>query len=411
LALLASVLPGIAHATTPVDAKTRFAEARAAFEAEDFSRALQLFDECVTLGMQGPAVHYNVGVAAYRTGDLDRAERAFHEVARTPAMAALAYYNLGLVAQRRNDSRAAREWFQRAKTQSADEHITQLATRQLDALPTEPPPTEWSAYARGGVGHDDNVALRSPSIDTPGTGESDSFAMLIAAGSYMFREHWRIDAAAGLSRYARLDEFDQTALSVGAVREFAIEGWSIDVGGNATRLSLGGDVYEQSVTASALARRPIGPGTLHAQLQVSTVDGENDFTGLSGTRAAGGVEYDWAAIQALTFKAHVRAETNDSEEDVFATRWTEGGVSAHWAYSPTWAFEAGARLRQTRHPAPSTEDSAFSDRRTTFRLEASKLLWRQVNLVVRYEHEQATSTVDAYEYDRNWAVVSIETWR
>ena len=62
---------------------------------EDFSRALDLFEQCVALGMQGPAIHYNIGVAAYRSGDLARAESAFREVARTPAMAALAHYNLG----------------------------------------------------------------------------------------------------------------------------------------------------------------------------------------------------------------------------------------------------------------------------------------------------------------------------
>ena len=208
------MLPGVAGAATPADAKSRFAEARVAFEAEDFSRALQLFEECLDLGMQGPAVHYNVGVAAYKMGNLARAEQAFHEVAKTPAMAALAHYNLGLVAQQRNDPRGAREWFERAKAESTDERITLLATRQLDALPHEPPPSQWSAYARGGIGYDDNVALRSQSIDTPGTGESDSFAVLLAAGSYTFQEHWRIDAAAGLSRYAELDEFDQTVIEV-----------------------------------------------------------------------------------------------------------------------------------------------------------------------------------------------------
>ena len=406
------MLPAAVNAATAeTSAASRFNEGKAAFEAKDFPRALQLFEQCLALGMQGPAIHYNIGVAAYRSGDFARAERAFHEVARTPAMAALAHYNLGLVAQQRNDSRTARDWFQRAKTESTDERIAQLASRQLDALPAAPPPPEWSVYARGGIGYDDNVALRSQSIDTPGTGESDSFAVLLAAGSYTFHEHWRIDAAAGLSRYAKLDEFDQTALSVGGTREFAIEGWSIDIGANATQLSLGGDVYEQSVTAAVLAKRPIGPGTLRAQLQISTVDGENDFSGLSGTRTGGGVEYDWAAMQALTFRAHARAENNDTEENVFATRWIEGGVLAHWAYSPTWSFEAGARLRETRHPAPSTEESSFNDRRTTFRLEAARLLWRQVNIIVRYEHERATSPVDAYEYDRNWAVVSIETWR
>jgi Flp pilus assembly protein TadD len=85
-----------AHAATD-NAQSRFAEARAAFDAEEFARALRLFEECLALGMQGPAVHFNIGVAAYRSGELARAERAFREVAATPAMAALAYYNLGMV--------------------------------------------------------------------------------------------------------------------------------------------------------------------------------------------------------------------------------------------------------------------------------------------------------------------------
>lgn len=404
------MLPGVACAGAPDDARAHFAEARVAFEAEDYSRALRLFEQCLDLGMQGPVIHYNIGVAAYRSGDLSRAERAFREVARTPPMAALAYYNLGLVAQRRGDSKAARGWFQRAKDASSDERITGLASRQLDALATAAPPAEWSFYARGGAGYDDNVALRSESIDTPGTGQGDSFALLLAAGSYNFLPHWRADGAAGISRYAKLDEFDQTALSLGVTRDFDIERWSIDVGGLATRLSLGGDVYEQSAAVSTQAKRPIGPGTLRVQLQIATVDGEREFSGLSGTRTGGGVEYDWAAMNALTFTAHARGENNDCEDDVFASRWIEGGVAARWAMSPAWSFDSGIRLRETRHPG-FPEQPAWTDRRTTFRVEASRLLWRQANLFARFEHESTKSPVESYEYDRNWVLVSIEYWR
>jgi Flp pilus assembly protein TadD len=72
-------------------AQARFTEAHSAFDAGNYSQALQLFEQCVTLGMQGPAIYYNIGVAAYRSGAWERADQAFREVARTPAMASLAY--------------------------------------------------------------------------------------------------------------------------------------------------------------------------------------------------------------------------------------------------------------------------------------------------------------------------------
>src|SRR5690349_24989897 len=92
-------------------ADATFAAAQAAFEAENFSKARALFEQALAAGMQGPAIHYDIGAASYLGGDLPRAERAFLEVARTPSMAPLAYYNLGLVALERRDEREARGWF------------------------------------------------------------------------------------------------------------------------------------------------------------------------------------------------------------------------------------------------------------------------------------------------------------
>jgi len=360
--------------------------------------------------MQGPAIHYNIGVAAYRSGDLARADRAFREVARTPAMAALAHYNLGLVARQREDAKAARDWFERAARESADERLSALAARQLEEMPTAPLPADWSLYARAGVGYDDNVALRSESVDAPGSGEGDNFADLLVAGSYSFRPHWRLDGAAGLSRYASLDEFDQTALSLGLTRGFEIVDWSLELGGYATRLSLGGDVYERSTTATAQAKRAIGRGSLRAQLRVAAVDGEGDFSGLSGTRTGLGLDYEWTQ-RSLTFAVHTRAEINDSRDDLFASRWYEAGAEARWVASPAWSFDAGVKLRRIRHPAQSAAQDAWSERRAVYQLEATRLVWKQMQLFVRYEHESASSPVDAYQYDRDLVVVSLETWR
>jgi tetratricopeptide (TPR) repeat protein len=397
-----------AHAATD-NAQSRFAEARAAFDAEEFARALRLFEECLALGMQGPAVHFNIGVAAYRSGELARAERAFREVAATPAMAALAYYNLGLVALRRGDERAARGWFERAAGSSPDERLAALAAQRLDELP-KAPVTVWSWYARSGVGYDDNVALRSESVDIPGSGESDAFGQLLLSSSFSFRPLWRIDGAAGLLRYADLNEFDQSAFSLGLARGFAVSDWYIELGGYATRLSLGGDVYERSAAATTQATKYFaGRQSLRAQLRATSVDGEDDFSGLSGTRAELGLKYEWG-WQSWSFAVHSRAERNDSEDELFASRWVELGAEARWAASPYWAFTAATALRETRHPAQSATQPAWDDGRIEYRLEATRGLWKNAQIHVRYSHERNESPIEGRDYDRNWVAASIDLW-
>jgi len=391
-------------------AETRFAEARAAFDAGDFVKAQLLFEQCIALGMQGPAVHYNIGVAAYRAGDLARAEQAFSEVARTPAMAPLAWYNLGLVALARDDTRLARSWFERAARDPTDERVATLAARRLEQLPQPKVISPWSFYARGGAGYDDNVALRSESIESAGTGQDDSFAELIASGSYTFLPSWRIDAAAGLMRYASLDEFDQTALSLGVTRGLSLADWYLELSGYGNQLTLGGDVYERSLVAAARASRTFqGLGTLRAQMRLSSVDGENDFSGLSGSRIELGLQYEWA-WRSLGFVAYTRAERNDSEDEVFASRWIELGGETRWGLSPLWGVNASARLRRTRHPDQPTQEG-WDDDRFAIRLEATRALWPQAQLYLRYEYERNQSPNEFYDYQRNWVAASIEVWR
>jgi len=359
--------------------------------------------------MEGPAVHYNIGVAAYRSGDLDRAERAFLEVARTPAMAALAHYNLGLVELKRGKQQAARGYFERAAHESGDERIAGLAVQRLEELPPVPPPVAWSLYARAGAGFDDNVALRSDSIAGSGSGEDDAFAELLLSASSSFARDWRVDAAAAFLNYGDLDEFDQRALSLGAARGFSPGGWYVEPGFYANYLTLGGDVYEQSGTASVRATRKFsGAGTLQAQFGATAVDGEGDFSGLSGSRTDLGVSYEWN-WQAWGFAAHARAENNDSDDEVFATDWAELAASAQWSLSPRWSFTAATTQRRTRHPA-QTDIEAWEDRRGTWRVGAIGKFWKQAQVFMRFEHEHNASPIDTYEYDRNWVAASLELW-
>ncbi len=211
---------------------------------------------------------------------------------------------------------------------------------------------DWSLYARGGAGYDDNVALRSESIDGSASGEDDAFAELLGSASVSFGQHWHVDAAAALLDYIELDEFDQGVLSLGARRGFALDGWYLEAGGYGTQLTLGHDVFERSAAAGLRATRSFsGGGLLQAQFRATAVDGEGDFSGLSGARAELGVNYDWS-WQAWSFGAYTRAELNDSEDDVFASRWVELGGLAEWALSPRWTFSAGRRRASHATPAP-----------------------------------------------------------
>lgn len=410
--LLLALAFAIVAQAQPADAQARFAEANAAFAAADFPRALALYEQCVALGMSGPAVHFNIGVAAYRSGDYPRAERAFHEVAATPAMAALAHYNLGLVELKRGHERKAREWFEQAAQGNSDDRLRNLALRQLQQLEPESTPRAWSLYARTGLGYDGNVALRSNSIDTPGSGQSDPFAELFTAGSYSFLPTWRIDAAAGVLRYSSLDDFDQTALSLGLAHSLSLETWYFELGANGTQLTLGGDVYERSVTGSAQVTKAFThQQSLRAQLRAASVDGEDQFSGISGSRTGYALDYFWG-WRSWNFGAHASAERNDTQDDFFNQDWTEWGADAKWAFSPLWNFTAGASWRRTQHPAqPEFEQPAWQDKRSSLRVEATRTLWRQSQLYLRYEHERSRSPVEDNDYSRDWVAVSIEFWR
>lgn len=392
------------------EALEHFAAAQAAFEAEDFSKARALFERAQAAGMDGPAIHYNIGAASYLGGDLPRAESEFREVARTPSMAALAYYNLGLVALERRDARESRDWFERAVQESPDKRLTELASRRLAELPERRAPGTWSYYTRGGLGYDDNVALRSSSIDSAASGAADSYGELIFAGSYSFGA-WRLDTGAATLEYLEQDEYSQSVFSLGAARGFRLDNWYFEAGAYGAQFSLGGEVFERNAGIGAQATRMLSSGDrLRAQLRAVSVQGKGEFEGLTGQRTELGVYYD-KAWRAWNFGAHLRSELNDSEDPVFETRWFQVGADARYAWSPLWGATAVAALRRIQHAAQSDTVGRWNDQRATLQLGLTRALWKQGQLFLRVEHERNSSPVAGYDYERNWIAASVETWK
>jgi tetratricopeptide (TPR) repeat protein len=412
--LAALALSGVAfcangHASTP-EALARFTEAQAAFEAEDFSRARALFEQAQAYGMDGPAIHYDIGAASFLGGDLPRAEREFREVANTPSMAALAYYNLGLVAVERRDEREARDWFERAVQDSPNQRLTELASRRLAELPEQRAPGSFNYYTRGGIGYDDNVALRSSSIESAASGDADSYGELIFAGSYSF-DAWRIDTAAAALEYMKQDQYSQSSFSLGASRGWRLENWYFELGAYGAQLSLGGEVFERNVAAALQASRAFyGGSRLRAQVRAASVKGQGDFAGLTGRRTELGLYFD-KSWRAWNFGAHTRAELDGSEDPIFETRWFQVGGEARYAWSPLWGVMAAAALRRISHAAQGDTLAGWNDNRATLQLGLTRALWKQAQLFVRIEHERNQSPVAGYDYDRNWVAASVETWK
>ena len=397
------------HASTP-EALARFTEAQAAFEAEDFSRARALFEQAQAYGMDGPAIHYDIGAASFLGGDLPRAESEFREVANTPSMAALAYYNLGLVAVERRDARDAREWFERAVQESPNQRLTELASRRLAELPEQRAPGSFNYYTRGGIGYDDNVALRSSSIESTASGDADSYGELIFAGSYSFGA-WRVDTAAAALEYMKQDAYSQSSFSLGASRGFRLENWYFELGAYGAQLSLGGEVFERNVAAVLQATRAFyGGSRLRAQVRTASVKGQGEFEGLTGRRTELGLFFD-RSWRAWNFGAHARTELNDSEDPIFETRWFQVGGEARYAWSPLWGVMAMAALRRIDHPAQGDTLNGWNDNRATLQLGVTRALWKQAQLFLRVEHERNQSPVVGYDYDRNWVAASVETWK
>ena len=153
-----------------------------------------------------------------------------------------------------------------------------------------------------------------------------------------------------------------------------------------------------------------GGSRLRAQVRASRVEGKADFTGLTGDRTELGVFFD-KSWRSWIFGVHARAEVNDSEDPIFATRWIQFGTEARYALSPAWGLTAIAALRRIEHPAQSETVDGWDDNRATIQLGVTRSLWKQTQLFVRVEHESTSSPVAGYDYDRNLVAASIEAWR
>lgn len=97
LGLLILALAGTAVAEEPASTGQQAMSAGIdQFHQGDYQAARGYFETALTLGVDSPALHYNLAVACFKTGDYRAAETRFSTLLDGPHRA-LAQYNLGQI--------------------------------------------------------------------------------------------------------------------------------------------------------------------------------------------------------------------------------------------------------------------------------------------------------------------------
>ena len=354
--------------------------------------------------MDGPAVHYNIGVAAYRLQRYDRAKVAFAEVARTPSMAGIAHYNLGLIAQAQADTDEARAQFSSAYAESQDDKIKSLARAQLDAIAAPVSAVTWAAFAAAGAGYDDNVTLSSGGTAVQVAKESAAYADVLLTGSALLGERWRVDGDVTYLDYFGLDGYDQLGLNIGARYRLGFEEWRTDVGAQLGTTLLDGSSFEQRQTLFAQTTRTLSDEWfVRLRYRLAFVDGAEEFAGLDGLRHDAAVRLTYAnPIWETNFGYRLEVTDYDSAE-LSATRH-HVFVDASWALTARWTLRGSLALRHSEYDDATVgkEDRVDTLAGAEYRLD------RRWNLVMQYLFANSNADEDALDYRRNRIFIGAE---
>ena len=403
---------GLSHRPTAAqDAETLFAAASAAFEDSDYLQALSLFEDARDAGIQGPSVHYNIGVCHYRLGDYARAETAFRTVADGyPAMRGLALYNLGLVRWRQDRDDEAAQLFSQARDDSGDQKVTQLAAAMLGRMRPTTQNTlsrRWRSMADINIGYDENVALIDEASLPAGQSVDSAFIELFGAisGRLTNIPDFRFDGSAYAVRYADASEFDQVALRLGGVYQWTAADWYIEAGPHLNRSTLDGDGFEQRLGADLRLWRALSSSTsLSIRFSHHEIDNvDSQFAFIGGSRDQLGVSWDRRARSSrLTLGYDL--ELNDRDNASVSPTRNRVWVRYRYSASPQWTADVQLALRSSSYDDLAvTRNEDLAD----LSLNYIRHLSDGWQLSGRYRWSDNDSNANLFAYSRNRLTIGL----
>lgn len=407
LLALAISTPALAQTS----AEKSFSQGMEAFRSGSFELALTAFEKARKEGMTHPSLYYNMGVSAYRLARHEEARDNFLIAANYDKLRQVAHYNLGLVALKLGDRADAIAWFDRA-LEGDNDKIRALAATQLNQL------TRTSIKNRYGViglslGTDDNVV--DPDATT-NTDEGDEFVELFAAGSYLIgapNNGWRLDASAYLLNYSQVDDFDISALRLGAARVIRLGHWRTEAAVSADRSTLGGVDYLGANTLELKGQRAMGKeGRLRLRYRFDSITAlDSGFDYLQGQRHRTEVEGS-RDFGKMTLRLAYEYEVNDLDNLDNGTTFSNYSPERHSVtlrsdlnMSPQWRLAGRLGYRASDYDEPNLladgTSVSRSDEQLRFSLRAEGKLRGEWRLYAEYDHTENESNIDIFDYDRN----------
>jgi tetratricopeptide (TPR) repeat protein len=346
----------------------------AAYEAGEYQKAIDYFDEAIRLGSTQPSLYYNLGVAYYRLGQYEAADEAFKKVAESPKWEALALYNRALIAYRQNQPEIAKLLVTSSVRLSNSPGLTALNFRLLDKLENKKPAKQgWSKLIRFGAGYNDNVVLVDVSAIS---GKSDYF--LDATGrlqrtiNLKNSKKLKFLLQANQRDYAKLNEYDQFSLRGGFEKD--LNRPNSTLGGYLDHVSLGGQDFElvSSLTyrRTLTNRKSSPPEFTYSLSHYSMLNSTYDYLGgvRHQVRLAKKIKLEKGSL-----KNYLLAEYNDREDQTVSGNFysyspVRLGVGTVYTknLSSRDLLSGSLYLQQSRYLKPDKRGTVFKTREDGF---------------------------------------------
>lgn len=419
--VLLVIPPGIEARDTGDD---RFRAGVEAFREQRYADALEHFRRARALGVDTPALHYNMGVSYYRLDRLDPAATAFRRAARFPEIRALAYYNLGRIAQRRDDGSAARRFYRRSREAAQTDKLRTLTERRLAELAPEPPTAPASFVQLDlSTGYDGNVLL-TDGTEVERTDEADPFAEV---GAYVDRvltgtreDGLRVYGRAAARRHLDLEDFNFTDATGGLRYARPFGSWQLELGSDGSVVTFGGDRFETAAELVGRAERPLGGGRrLSLRLNSAWIDGGSQFDFLDGTQRGLALRLR-SRESSPRWRVGYELEINDRDDLTaqngdfffsFSPTHHHFSASATWSLGRAYSLTAAAGYRLSRFDDPERRDGNAEgkrfDRRPELRVDIRRRLGQDWVIAVSAAHQRNDSNLGEFDYDRSLVEVNV----
>ena len=395
---------------------------RSLFEAGDYTRAAEQFEQALAAEGKTEALLYNLAVAWFRAGRLDRAQACFEALLSVSDSPALIRYNLGLVALERNRVSKARSHFSDALVTDRDGRVAALAAQQLDRLGVEPDyrsPEPWRTFVQAGAGYEDNLNLAGDRLAEAASAFQEAYA-------WGDGELWNRDAltlsASGLGsfrHYSGHDGVDQGVIAPGL--DLAYQWSSAVTLGMKTSLEWqwldGQRVYRRRESALGLDWWQ-GDGVLEFEAGRTAVNAGDRFPELEGHDLFAAVDYRRRLTGNMTASAGYTFTDEDREglafgDDFYSTSPHRHRLEGALEFRPVadWTLSAGAVWRLSRYQEREVRAGSPTDRRREerwrLRLGAGWQLHPDWHLRLGAEWESNHARLEYRDYHRMEARIGI----